>query len=190
MGPRGPVPGPRSRSGASPSGRCHTCAIGAFVVSENTVRGLSKFQAGFQALSLSLPSLPFSRPLPPLRLSPSLCFCLAVSRRPASRQAAGDQSQGRAPCLGPRGLSAPAPAPALALSCALRTPGHGEKPRRRLGRGLCLGLAQVDAQCPLDSSLVATAGGTHSASPGGLAGAPRRHSKGPGPRPSFLTLDS
>lgn len=101
LGPRGPAPGPRSRSGASPSGRCHTCAIEAFVVSENTLRGLRKFQAEFQALSLSLPSLPFSRPLPPPRLSPSLCFCLAVSRRPASRQAAGDQSQGSGSLPGP-----------------------------------------------------------------------------------------
>lgn len=94
LGPQGPVPGPRSRSGASPSGRCHTCAIGAFVVSENTVRGLRKFQAGFQALSLSLPSPPFSRPLLPPRLSPSLCFCLAVSGRPAPRQAAAGSEPG------------------------------------------------------------------------------------------------
>lgn len=188
MGPRGPVPGPRSRSGASPSGRCHTCAIEAFVVSENTLRGLRKFQAGFQALSLSLPSLPFSRPLPPPRLSPSLFLsgCLSETCLQTSRWG----SEPGVACLGPRGLLSARTSSHVRLraspSPVLRTPGHGEKPRRRLGRGLCAGLAQVDAQCPLVSSLVATGGGTHWASPGGLAG----HSGGPGPSHSILTLDS
>lgn len=102
----------------------------------------------------------------------------------------GIRARGRAPCLGPRGLLSVRTSSHVCLraspSPVLRTPGHGEKPRRCLGRGLCAGLAHVDAQCPLVSSLVATGGGTHWASPGGLAG----HSGGPGPSRSILTLDS